>query len=130
AFQAEDVLTARLVEAIEGKPRKMLFLADKSRIDSEGENSPWKSLESTLRFQNIQLSGTDLSGLTEIPADAEGIALVAPKYDFTDAEIAVLEQYWNRPRAAILVLLQAGEAPPKLRAFLRSNGVTPRRDRV
>jgi len=130
AFQGEDVLTARLVEAIEGKPRKMLFLADKSRIDSEGENSPWKSLESTLRFQNIQLSGTELSGLTEIPADAEGIALVAPKYDFTDAEIAVLEKYWNRPRAAILVLLQAGEAPPKLRAFLRANGVTPRRDRI
>lgn len=130
AFQAEDVLTARLVEAIEGKPRKMLFLADKSRIDSEGENSPWKSLESTLRFQNIQLSGAELSSLKEIPADAEGIALVAPKYDFTDAEIAVLEKYWNRPRAAILVLLQAGEAPPKLRAFLRSNGVTPRRDRI
>jgi len=129
-FQGEDVLTARLVEAIEGRPRKMLFLSDKSRIDAEGENSPWKSLESTLRFQNIQLSGTDLSSLTEIPADAEGIALVAPKYDFTDEEIAVLEKYWSRPRAAILVLLQAGEAPPKLRAFLRSNGVTPRRDRI
>ena len=129
-FQGEDVLTARLVEAIEGKPRKMLFLSDKSRIDAEGDNSPWKSLENTLRFQNIQLSGAELSGLSEIPADTEGIALVAPKYDFSDEEIAVLEKYWSRPRAAILVLLQAGETPPKLRAFLRSNGVTPRRDRI
>jgi hypothetical protein len=42
----------------------------------------------------------------------------------------VIERYWNRPKAAVLVLLKAGEAPPKLRAFLRGNGVTPRRDRI
>jgi hypothetical protein len=129
-FKGEDVLTARLVEAIEGRPRKMLFLSDKSRIDAEGENSPWKSLEETLRFQNIQLSAATLSGLAEIPEDAEGVALVAPKYDLTDAEIAVLDRYWQRNRSALLILLQPGETPPKLRAFLRSNGVTPRRDRI
>ena len=129
-FQGEDVLTARLVESIEGKARKMVFLADKSRIDAEGETSPAKSLLGTLQFQNIELQGINLSGLAEIPSDAEGVALVAPKYDFTDAEIAVLERYWNRPRAAMLVLLKPGETPPKLRTFLRGYGVTPRRDRV
>lgn len=129
-FKGEDVLTANLVEAIEGRPRKMLFLSDKSRIDSEGENSPWKSLQETLRFQNVQLTGIELAGLSDIPADAEGIALVAPKYDFTDEEIAVLERYWQRPKAALLILLQSGETPPKLRSFLRSNGVTPRHDRI
>lgn len=129
-FKGEDLLTARLVEAIEGHPRKMLFLSDKSRIDAEGENSPWKSLEENLRLQNIQLSAVELAGLKDIPEDAEGIALIAPRYDFTDEEIAVLERYWQRPRAAMLLLLQAGETPAKLRAFLRTNGVTPRRDRV
>ena len=129
-FKGEDVMTAGLVEAIEGRPRKMLFISDKSRIDAEGENSPWKSLDQTLRLQNIQLTGVSLAGLTDIPDDAEGIALVAPKYDFTDSEIEVLERYWNRSRGAFLILLQAGEAPPKLRAFLRAKGVTPRRDRI
>lgn len=129
-FQGEDILTARLVESIEGSPKKMLFLADKSRIDADGEDSPWKSLENTLRFQNIELTAINLSGLKQIPADAEGIALVAPKYDLTDDELAVLESYWNRPRAALLVLLKPGETPAKLRTFLRGYGVTPRRDRV
>ncbi|MEO7097894.1 MAG: Gldg family protein [Luteolibacter sp.] len=129
-FQGEDILTARLVESIEGRPRKMYFLSDKSRIDADGDNSPWKSLENTLRFQNVQLKGINLSGLKEIPADAEGVALVAPKYDLTDEETAVLESYWNKPRAAMLVLLKAGETPPKLRTFLRGYGVTPRRDRI
>lgn len=129
-FQGEDILTARLVEAIEGKPRRMLFLADKSRLEFEGENSPWKSLETTLRFQNISLEAVQLSGMAGIPADVEGVALVAPKYDLTDAELNVLESYWNRPRSALLILLQPGEVPAKLRAFLRGNGVTPRRDRI
>lgn len=129
-FQGEDVLTAKLVESIEGRPTKMIFLADKSRIGAEGEDSPWKALENTLRFQNAELSPMNLSGLADIPEDAEGVTLVAPKYDLTDEELAVLERYWNRPRAALLVLLKPGETPPKLRAFLRGNGVTPRRDRV
>jgi len=129
-FQGEDVLTAGLVQAIEGRTRKMLLLADKSKIDTEGDTSPWKSLETTLRFQNTELQAINLAGLAEIPADAEGLALVAPKYDLTDEELAVLENYWARPRAALLVLLEPGHTLPKLRAFLRANGVTPQRDRV
>lgn len=129
-FQGEDVLTARLVESIEGRARNMVFLADKSRLDSEGADSPMKSLQGTLLFQNVDLTAINLSGLSEIPADAEGVALVAPKYDFSDEELAVLDRYWNRPKAAILLLLKPGETPPKLRTFLRGYGVTPRRDRV
>lgn len=129
-FRAEDLLTARLVEAVEGKARTLLFLADKSRIDSEGDNSPWNNLATTLRYQNIRLIPTNLAGLTEIPADTDGLAIIAPKYDFTEQEIATLDAYWNTPRSAILVLLNLGECPANLRIFLRSKGITPRRDRI
>ncbi|MCX6865656.1 MAG: Gldg family protein [Verrucomicrobia bacterium] len=129
-FQGEDLLTARLVESIEGHPRKMALLADKSRIDADGGISPRKSLQDTLRFQNIELDEINLAGLADIPDDVAGIVLAAPKYDLTDAELAVLESYWNKPRAAMLVLIDAGVAPPKLRAFLRSYGITPHQDRV
>ncbi len=130
AFRAEDLLTARLVEAIEGKPRTFLFLADKSRVDAEGENSPWNNLAATLRYRNIRLTPANLSDLTAIPEGVEGLAIVAPKYDFTEDEIATLEAYWNSPRSALLILLEAGQCPPNLRIFLRSKGVTPRRDRI
>jgi hypothetical protein len=129
-FQGEDVLTARLVESIEGRARKMVFISDKSQIDLENENSPLKALQTLLRFQNIELQGISLSGLQAIPDDAEGVTLVAPKYDLSDTELKVLEAYWNRPQSAFLVLLKAGDTPPKLRTFLRKNGVTPRNDRV
>jgi len=129
-FQGEDVLTASLVGAIEGRARKMALLADKSGIEAKDGASPRKSLEDTLRFQNVELAEIHLSGIREIPKDIAGIVLAAPKYDLTDAELSVLQHYWSQPRAAILVLIQSGEAPPKLRAFLRGNGVTPRQDRV
>jgi hypothetical protein len=129
-FQGEDVLTARLVESIEGRPRRMALLADKSQLDAKDGVSLRKSLEDTLRFQNVQLEELKISGLQEIPEGISGIVLAAPKYDFTAEEIAVLERYWNKPRAAILTLIDSGAAPPKLRAFLRGNGVTPRQDRI
>lgn len=129
-FQGEDVLTAGTVAAIEGVPRKVYFLADKSRIDAQQERSPWKTLVSTLALQNILLEPITLSDKSEIPADAAGVAIVAPKYDFTPEEMAVMEKYWLRPRSAFLVLLSPGEVPPRIRSFLRANGVTPRRDQV
>lgn len=130
AFQCEDVLTARLVEAVEGKPRRMALLADKSRVDGQDGATPRKALENMLRFQNIELSEIHLSDVADIPDDVSGVVLAAPKYDLTDSEVAVLERYWNKPRSAMLVMIDAGDTPPKLRAFLRGNGVTPRRDRV
>ena len=129
-FRAEDLLTARLVEAVEGKPRTFLFLADKSRIDSEGENSPWNNLATTLRYQNIQLTPANLAGMKAIPEGVNGLAIIAPKYDFTEEEIATLETYWNTPRSALLILLEGGQCPPNLRIFLRSKGITPRLDRI
>ncbi len=129
-FQGEDALTARLVEALEGRAKKMYFLADQSQLASVEADSPLASLRDLLRFQNVELSGIALAGLAEIPEDAEGLAIVAPKYDLNDAEVAVLERYWNRPKSAMLVLLKAGDVPAKLRTFLRGNGVTPRRDRL
>lgn len=130
AFQGEDVLTSRLVESIEGRPRRMALLVDKSRLGEMEGGKAWRTFEDTLRFQNIEMVALEIAGLEEIPEDVSGVVLAAPKYDFTESEIEVLERYWARPRAAIMVLVDGGEVPARLRAFLRSNGVTARKDRV
>ena len=129
-FQGEDVMTAALVSAIEGKSRKMAVIADKSQLANPQQAAARKALEELLRFQNVELAEIRLSEIQEIPGDYAGVILAASKYDFTESEIAVLERYWNQPRAALLVLTGAGEVPAKLRAFLRANGVTPRNDRL
>lgn len=129
-FQGEDMLTSRLVEAIEGKPRKMALITDKSRVDDGDPQSPHKSLENILRLQNVEFTPLHIAGLTDIPADVSAVLLIAPKYDFTDEELAVLDRYWRKPKSAVLVMIDGGEAPPKLRGFLRANGIAVHKDRL
>lgn len=130
AFQGEDVLTASLVSAIEGRMRHMLFLADKSRINADGAQSSWQSLRTLMNFQNLSLEPVDFGANPVIPEGIEGVAIVAPKYDFSEAEIAVLKDYWLRPKSSLFILLEPGQVPDRLRKFLRENGITPQRDRV
>jgi hypothetical protein len=130
-FQGEDVITAGLVSALEGAPKKLYLIEDKSNLDSDGPNSSRAFLESTMLTQNVALEPVKIAGLAEIPQDASGVAVISPGYDFSEAELAVLEAYWNRPKSAILWTVGgAKETPPRLRGFLRAHGVTPRRDRI
>jgi hypothetical protein len=129
-FLGEDALRSGLVNAIEGKPRRMWVLTDKSDLTSETYDSVWTILSANLVSQNIVPERVSLSGLDEIPADVEAVAIIAANNEFTAGEFDVLERYWNRPRSSLLVTTGKSDTPPKLRAFLRRHGVTPRDDRV
>ena len=110
-YQDEDVLSSMLRSALEGTARRFYFLADKSQLQDASENTPWATLSNTLRRQNIALTPLRLSDLERIPDDAEGIALVAPQYDLEPHEMEMLNDYWARPRAALLVVLDPVHRP-------------------
>ncbi len=131
-YQDEDQLTSGLRRALEGKPRRFYFLADKSQVSGAEEDAPWEFLSRTFEGLNINLVPIQISGLEKIPDDAAGVALVAPRYDLDERELAAFRRYWNRPRAAVLVVLDPSmrEQPPQLRAFLRDHGITPRANRI
>ncbi len=131
-YQDEDQLTAAIRRAVEGTPRQFYFLADKSQIAGPEEDAPWTFLTRTFDSLNIKLIPKRISDLEKIPDDAAGVALVAPRFDLNTREMAVFREYWDRPRAAVLVVLDPTQKqqPPNLRAFLREHGVTPREVRL
>lgn len=129
-YRDEDVLSSALLAAAEGTPRRLYFLADKSQLQDASENTPWAVLRDNLRRQNILLEPLKLSEVEAIPGDAEGLALVAPQYDLDQREMGILQDYWNRPQAALLVLLDPAYRPRNLQAFLRQHGVRMRNDRI
>lgn len=129
-FLAEDALRAGLVNAVEGKPRRMLVFTDKSDLTGEGDESIWKILSANLISQNIMPERARLAGMDRIPEDVEAVGIIAANYEFTPEELAVLEEYWNRPQSSFLVTTGNEDVPDRLRAFLRRHGVTPRDDRV
>jgi hypothetical protein len=130
AFRGEDILTSRLIEAIEGKPKRMALIADKTRLRHDVENSSLKSLADRLRLQNIDLIELAISTTPEIPEDITGLIIASPSFDFTESEMATVERFWTRPRAALLVLSDSNGVPSRLKTFLRAHGITPQKDRV
>lgn len=132
AFQCEEAMALGVLSACEGKARRMYFFNDKSDFNTELNNGAWATLNETLRLQNISIVPTQIVSLTNsgIPQDASGIVIASPSSDFTDEEIKVISDYWHRPNSSILVLLRPDQTPAKLRAFLRDNGITPRRDQI
>ncbi len=129
-YQIEDRLATALLSIAEGAPRKLYFLADKSPIETGSTESPWTMLADTLLRQNLILEPLNLSDIQSLPADAEGVVLVAPSYDLDDRELKILDEYWERPSSAILTILDPKHRPARLRAFLRRHGVTPNNDRL
>ena len=130
AFLGEDALRAGLVNAIEGSPKRMWVLTDKSQLGSESGQDVWPVLSANLASQNILPERVQLAGKEAIPPEVDAIAIIGARYDLSAEELKLIEAYWNRPRASILVTTGGTEVPPRLRSFLRSQGVTPRSDRV
>lgn len=129
-YQDEDLLSSMLQSAIEGKPRIMYLVEDKSDLEVTATGSPLQVISEALQKQNIYLLPLKISQVDRIPENAEGLVIVAPEYDFEPKEIEVLESYWKRPSSAIIAYLNPTTRPVNLKAFLRKNGVTPRDDRI
>lgn len=129
-YQDEDLISSMIQSAIEGNPRIMYLIEDKSDLEVNAAGSPLLVLMEVFQKQNIFLRPIKISQIDSIPADAEGLVMVAPDYDFEPREIEVLEEYWQRPSSAIVAYLSPTSNPVNLKAFLRRNGVTPRDDRI
>ncbi len=135
ALQIEDMMTAGIFGAANGEPRKMYIAADKSNFNEAMSNSNEESIFTTLsrlcRSVNLQLVPIRLGGLQEIPEDAAGFMIVGSKYDLTPQEAEVLQRYWDRPNAALFIMLEPQQDTPKqLYRFLREQGLRPQNDRV
>ncbi|MCH2333048.1 MAG: GldG family protein, partial [Roseibacillus sp.] len=99
-YQDEDQITAALRRALEGSPRRLYFLADKSQITGSEDDSPWNFLSRTFASLNVELTPIRISGIERIPKDAAGVALIAPRFDLNTQEMSVLRDYWERPKGA------------------------------
>lgn len=134
ALQMEDVVTSGLIGAIEGIPRPLYLVVDKSRIGKENKNddsSLYSSLDKIARQLNLQLIPTRISELKSVPENAAGLLLIGPQYDLEEGEVKVLRDYWTRPNAGLFVVLDPMSGSlNRLNTFLRENGLRPRADRI
>ncbi|MGJ8657518.1 MAG: hypothetical protein ACSHX6_13800 [Akkermansiaceae bacterium] len=131
AWQDEKIITTYLLSAVEGKARKFYFIVDKSEVDDLGEGSPaWRTFNSLLNSQNIELEPYQISSNKPIPSDAEGVAIIGLDVDFDDNEIQILNEYWGRNSASMFITIKPEAKLVKIRRFLASYGIMVENDRV
>jgi len=129
-FRGEDAVISAIIGLIEGSVRKFYFITGKGVTGGRDMAPEFAALTEIGRRQNIDSAPLNLTDVTGIPADTDGLVLPGPHYDLSERELAMIQGYWDGKRAALLVLLDPNGDTPRLRGFLAANGVSPRADRV
>src|SRR5205807_1043399 len=64
-----------------------------------------------------------------IPVEVNAVMIIGPQYDFSDREMKVLRDFWDK-QERILVLIDPAANTPRLRAFLDELGIKVNDDRL
>lgn len=131
ALMMDEVVCSAVTEAVEGDMRRMYVVEGKGGV-SRDDQELLESIGRITNSLNIQLAWLDISNVDSLPKDAEGLLIISPHTDFTDAEMDVIRNFWEREgRNAFFVALDP-DAPklPRFYRFLREQGIRPNSDRV
>ncbi len=128
AFKGEQAITAAMMDLVEGKKNVFGYLTG-HREPQLGDPSPVSVLKTFIENENVKFQELNLFNLNEIPADLKAIMIVGPQYDFSDREMKLIRDFWNR-QGRILFLRDPSAKTPKLDAFVAEQGVRLNDDRL
>lgn len=129
-FRGEDAISSALISVVEGRVRRFYYLVGKGSRSDTAESDAYNAAIELGKQQNFEVLQVNLSEISRIPADADGILILGPRYDLSEREVSMLNDYWRTKRAGIFIMLDPGGETTRLNAFLALNGVRPRGDRV
>lgn len=142
AFKGEQAVTGALMELVEGKKNAIGYVlghkeppiaeappAMPMQPPAETTTSPIRVLKAFIESENIKFQELNLFEVGAIPADLKTILINGPQYDFSDREMQLLREFWEK-QGRILLLLDPSAKTPKLHAFLNELGVKVNDDRL
>jgi len=128
AFRGEQALTSAMLALIKPGSQAVYFLQGHGE-PAVGPGSPVSLLVSAIESQNARVEALSLASSDKLPADADVVVVVAPKFDWDAREEAVFSA-WMAQRGRLVVLLDPDASTPRLSGLLAANGVIPQDDRV
>src|SRR5215510_1948504 len=128
AFKGEQAITGAMIDLVEGKKKTLGYvLGHKEPPLTEG--SAISILKTFIENENIQFKELNLLDLDAIPEETKTVMIIGPQYDFSDREMKVLRNFWDK-QGRILLLLDPTAKTPKLDAFINQMGVKVNDDRL
>src|SRR5436309_12651043 len=128
AFKGEQALTSAMMDLVEGKKNTLGYVLG-HKEPPLGEQSPISVLKTFIENENIKFQELNLYELGEIPADVKTIVVAGPQYDFSDREMKLLRDFWEK-QGRILLLLDPAAKTPKLNGFVNELGIKVNDDRL
>src|SRR6267142_3920537 len=129
AFKGEQAITSGMIDLVEGKKKTLGYVTGHKEPALSAPTSPVTLLKTFIENENIKFQELNLLDLSAIPADVNAVMIVGPQYDFSDREMQVLRDFWDK-QGRILVLVDPAANTPRLRAFLDELGVKVNDDRL
>lgn len=142
AFKGEQAITSAMMDLVEGKKNVIGYITghkEPSIVEpspmalmqqqEQQPGSPISVLKTFIENENIKFQELNLFNEPQIPTDIKTIMIVGPQYDFSDREMKLLHDFWNK-QGRILLLIDPSAKTPKLAAFLNELGVRVNDDRL
>src|SRR5436309_7741975 len=129
AFKGEQAITSAMMDLVEGKKKTLGYVAGHKEPSLSESSSPITVLKTFIENENIKFQELNLLDLDAIPADVKAVMIVGSQYDFSDREMKLLRDFWDK-QGRILLLLDPAAKTPNLRGFVNELGVKPNDDRL
>jgi gliding motility-associatede transport system auxiliary component len=129
AFKGEQAVTGAMIDLVEGKKKTLGYVTGHKEPALSAPTSPISLLKTFIENENIKFQELNLLDQAAIPPDMNAVMIVGPQYDFSDREMKLLRDFWDK-QGRMLVLLDPAANTPRLRAFLDEVGVKISDDRL
>src|SRR5215217_3442601 len=129
AFKGEQAITSAMIDLVEGKKKTLGYVTGHKEPALSAPTSPITLLKTFIENENIKFQELNLLDQPAIPADINAVMIIGPQYDFSDREMQVLRNFWDK-QGRILVLLDPAANTPRLGAFLDELGIKINDDRL
>jgi len=128
AFKGEQAITGAMMDVVQGKKNTLGYVLGHKEPPLSG-NTNISVLKAFIESENIKFQELNLFDVGAIPAELKTILIIGPQYDFSDREMKLLRDFWDK-QGRILLLLDPAAKTRKLDAFLNELGVKVNNDRL
>src|SRR5512133_3386363 len=117
SFKGEQAITSAMIDLVEGKKKTLGYVTGHKEPALSAPTSPITLLKTFIENENIKFQELNLLAQPAIQADVNAVMIVGPQYDFSDREMQVLRDFWDK-QGRILVVVDPAANTPRLRACL------------
>ncbi len=127
-FKGEQVFTSTLLELTETKQNKLYLVGSHGEYDATSRETT--GFREFLSRQNLKAETLKLSEKDSIPEDASMLLILGPRFDFSERDLKLLTEYWEKKGRILLCTGWTNGKTPNLNAWLGTRGVRPQNDAV